>query len=303
MKFSLYYLMLFVIVLSACKKDDQKKKEVDAQLHQVTFHVPGFSQQLTVFDVNKSSKKTYSAATDTLKAHAGVIYCIIYDATGKIINSIKQDSTNSNFGTIVSNLPAGNYTAGIAAGHANLRLVGNFLLQTVSQDSRNVSFQIDAFYKKIPITVTNADVTYPVTLSRIVGQLQINIADALPANATNLTFRIKDYYGYRFDTFNGVPTVALLRTLQSDPYYTYSQQINSSEWGTTNHKLNLFILNTTTPFTVSLSCAGSEVVIPNVTCQQNQLTILTGNLFGGNSGTGSNVAVDTTWHATTTVHF
>ncbi|WP_419699159.1 hypothetical protein [Mucilaginibacter sp. NFX135] len=52
-----------------------------------------------------------------------VLYCSIYDADGKSINTIKQLSTDAGFGTITTNLPAGNYTLVFAGGKTGLVFV------------------------------------------------------------------------------------------------------------------------------------------------------------------------------------
>lgn len=315
MKRILSVIFVIGVLFSSCKKDKSHTNN-NNELHAVTFNVTGFSQQLADFGVtNKkvtstalnSGKLATNAADTSLTNHIGVIYYLVYDSQGKFLHSIKQLSSDTNFGTIKDNLHIGSYTAVLAAG-GNYLLAGGATLSTGSLYYFNAGtyyYDQDTFFKKIAINVTNTDVVAPVTLSRVVGKVLINIEDAIPADALSLTLTTSDAFlqDYNFGSLS--PSTAM-----KSPYNVLIN-FKNSDIGTKNYQLSFLTLNTTTPFSIVLQAYGpsgsiSKKTISNITCYPNKITLLTGNLFGGNGNTatgGLTLGVDSTWAGSTTIPF
>jgi len=78
-------------------------------------------------------------------------------------------------------------------------------------------------------------------------------------------------------------------------------EIPSSAIGTTNYTASVYMLNTDTPFTVTIICYDAnnvnigQAIVPGVTLQKNTQTILTGKLFG--TGTGLDLNINPVWGA------
>jgi len=321
-------LILFCIVLTSCKKDNKSGGTTNNKtLYKVTFGISGFSKQNIGFQTNSiKSKKTDALTTDSYPDTVMVpeIYYRVYDSAGNFIHEIDQKSTDTGFGTINDQLGPGTYTAVFIGaenqpesveGDKSLSIVspGNklstdymyyFVQLGASGDYSNLFSE--TFFKKISFTVTTGAVGQNISMNRIVGQLIVNIQDAIPANATSIVLKI-NATSNTFDLGTALPEKP---TTVISPTYTTLTSTNANLYtpivaGATNYKMYNYILNTIAPFTVTITCNGdqgiiAQKVISNVSCTANHQTILTGNLFGG-AGTGSTVkvGVDTTWGATT----
>jgi hypothetical protein len=124
------------------------------------------------------------------------------------------------------------------------------------------------------------------TLSRVVGNLQVNILDMPQPGTADTTVSIKitpEAQAFLFD-FNAA---------HIGPADTVSGKINRISLNT----FSAYVLNTVTPFTVSihyvdpLTGMPQTTVINNVSCYQNRRTILSGYLYGGNQPGNSGIKV------------
>jgi hypothetical protein len=307
------------MILLSCKKDHSKAIVPTLSLHKITFNV-GFSQTTANFASN--SLRTNSLSTNSvdtaLTNHVNTIYYAVYDSLGNNVHTIKQLSTDNNFGSYTDNLHSGKYTIVIGAGGTGLFLGEDVQNTSITSSKLNTdilwygldnssdAFIKDAFYKKIAITVTNSDASQSVTLDRITSKLTINIEDALPANAGYIEATFITAPAFKFYVGSAIPFDNAINISVLDT-------IASSAIGTTNNKLSAILLFPTSPISVDLACRSSgnlqplaepiiaEKVIPNVTCPPNTQAILTGKLFGGTGTTstgGFKITIDTSWNST-----
>jgi hypothetical protein len=186
-----------------------------------------------------------------------------------------------------------NYKVVVVAGKTNLVDVYKGLEPTADFDEFQyihngvVKFFDDAFYKSVEFTTP--DSAYNLTLDRAVAQLQVKINDAIPANAKNIILTFNDYQSIYAK--NGLPRFdkAQQRTVSV-----------SATPGAINTVLSAILLNTISPFNVEIKCTDAAdnvlavTTVAGVSCKANEITILTGNLFGP-TGTSFNVTYDPAW--------
>lgn len=316
-------LITVCIIFISCKKDHSKDGNPDTAAHKIAYKV-GFSQQTANFQIN-NSKPLVTSATNTqalvpasLSDDVDVIYYAVYDSQGNNVHIIKQTSSQAGFGTYTDNLHSGTYTLVVAAGKNGLLLGPDSLATTGSKLSKDVisyggyitrigdiiynSFNKDAFYKKITLTVSNTDASQTINLDRITSKLTVNINDAIPVGANYLSVNLSNYPAVKFYIGSGT----------TPPYDSFSlpsraiaDTLKSTDIGTTNFRINAILLYTA-PMTVNLSCSDlhniiDQKIIQNVICERNVQTILSGNLFGGagtHSTWGFTATIDTSWNST-----
>ncbi|MEO6631643.1 MAG: FimB/Mfa2 family fimbrial subunit [Mucilaginibacter sp.] len=297
MKRSLLYSIVVVLFLFSCKKEHSKPKtNPDGKAYPINLNLSGFGETVTNAvngTVRTNGLQTHSGTiTDYLK----ILYYYVCDTNGKIVHFITQDSTSANFGQISDNLPSGTYTVIILAGQTGLSthtidIVGNEQL-----DDNYISYNgqwKDTFFNKFQLVVSGAPINQNITASRLVGQLEVNITDAIPATAEKMEITITpEDYDFKFGP-----------ALPSNPKpVVITTTIPAAAKGTTNYKVNNIVLNTTSSFTVKIVCYGPSLstlgtaLVTNVQCEKNRRTILSGKLFG--SQNDFNVTLNTTWDPT-----
>jgi len=326
MKKFLFGLMLVCIVMASCKKEHSKDPGTNKTTHKVVLNV-GFSRSTVIFESNslKINSLKENAADTALTNYVEVLYYVVYDSNGNIVHTIKQLSTDSNFGSYTDNLAAGTYSLIVAAGGQSLILSSDSYGDAYSLSTDVLSygfndpvggglqpwhgFSGDTFYKKITLTVTNADVSQGISLDRITSKLVVNIEDALPANAKTIYVECSPSYYFHIGSGTASPTSVDGAGLRIQAIGT----VSAAQIGTTNYKVALFFL-TSAPFSARVYCSSlppptdgnvkniiADRTVPAVTGQPNKVTLLSGSLFGGattHSTGGFTVSFDTTWNAT-----
>jgi hypothetical protein len=321
-------LLLLCTVFTSCKKEHTPVTEpTDPTLRKLLFNV-GFSETNNL-EINRL--KTNS--TDTLLTnHATILYYAFYNSAGTFLNLVKQTSTDADFGSYTANLKAGAYTVIVAGGITGFTYSGraadveqggtSYILAPPSSLSTDVllyentsgeaiNFTSDAFYKKLNVTVTNSNQNQTVTLNRITSKVVVNINDAIPANTKSIKATF-NFPAYEFEVGSGNRIAAGGSALN----FAVFSNITPAQIGTTNFKLSTLILPNSSTFTIDLTAltipwsSGIYNIDPatiiatktvnNVTAQPNQITTLSGNLFGGPSATGQNFIpmIDTSWTTT-----
>ena len=319
MKRILYLSIISGLLLFSCKKEHNKSGN-DNTLHNVSFTVNGFTQtsgpfsvtgnKHTITDAVKASAISANAYTpDSTNGKTYIVYSV-YDATGKYIHSITQSSDQANFGTLTDNLIAGNYTVNIAAYPGLLDAQGSYapyyltgyataLSSAVLAYSDGRPQFIDTFSKTFGITVSaTSTINQNVTLARINGELELAITDSSPSNVTEIAVTVSnEYLEYNVATSNP-------DTLNHNGpmmFYAYTH----ASFPSTNFTFSGIVLNTIHPFTATITCydVSNNVIalktVNNVYCQVNKTTILSGNLFGsqtGNSTDGFTVSINPAWN-------
>ncbi|MBS1526353.1 MAG: FimB/Mfa2 family fimbrial subunit [Bacteroidetes bacterium] len=339
MKKILFEIILACFLLTACKKQHNKDDNpIVTSLQKVTFNV-GFSSRLTNFATNGLSINSTKPDT-SLTNYIDVLYYCVFDSLGKGLHEFVQQKTDSTFGRYTDNLHPGKYTIVIVGGQAGIIVspvsvgtdINSVWITHYSQPSPKLYFNVDAFYKKVPITVSATSSAQNVNLDRIVSKMVVNINDPIPAGAKYLALVISN----AANKFNvGTGTVGL----DSDgppPAQMQEYTLTTANAGTQNFQLStLFLYNGASSVEVFCSTskptnfkggnpfsnllyrdnpassnydAYSGVVygdktIPNVTGAANKITLLSGDLFGGTGDGGVKVSADTNWNAPITKGF
>ncbi|MGZ3944584.1 MAG: hypothetical protein ACXVJB_06555 [Mucilaginibacter sp.] len=332
MKIYILTLSVIMIALSACKKDAANKPVTNGKTR-VTFNV-GYSQSTGSFNgaanLTKSKFSVRTLAVDTtLAKYASVIYIGVYTTDGSQVFLTKQLSTDTVFGSVHYDLPAGNYIVTFAAGQAGMIETGTTLANTyinygVSANGAN-PWQ-NTFFEKMNLTVGSSSINQNVTLNRIGAQLVVNIEDAVPSNVKSIMVSMTDNptqtAGNAFAV--GSETAGIPGNPPSDPglMFAYTPINTSITAGTKNLKFAIAFLKVAAPYTVTIAAYNQTIggvpngplsqssnttvayyIIPNVTAQAGARTILSGKLFGGNGTTntgGFRMTVDPQWSPTTT---
>jgi len=331
------------LFLSACKKDHSKENTpaTTTAKQKVTLNV-GFSQSVTTFSsrpVSTNSLATNSTTDTALTNHIGILYYMVYDSTGKSVQTVTQLYTDSVFGHFSLNLPAGKYTIGIAGGQYSqsvvnydriiplelfvqqlptLALTNTYLYYFTYPNSdlgtNTATFPGDTFFKLITLTVGNTATSQNVALDRITSILKVNIDDVIPTAVTSITIKLTgSTVAWNYYISDGHTTAAepngQLDGFNPNPSYTFT--VPASAIGTKNFQVqaNLLYLG---PFTAEITAySGSSVTadktLTGIPGAQGKVTLLSGNLFGGNGlnngNTSTQFTADTTWKSTTTIGF
>jgi hypothetical protein len=120
----------------------------------------------------------------------------------------------------------------------------------------------------------------------------------VPANVDSIKVTLSPAYGSFF--------VSTLLPPFGNGSQTISHKFKPAEKGSANYKISTFFYNVTIPFTVTVerfpkSFYLSPIVINNVTCQSNKITLLTGKLFTGSVVEGGfHISFDPAWNSQTT---
>jgi len=324
--------ILVAMILSACKKDATIK--VSQKTKAVTFNV-GFEQATGVFQVAQKSGKlainsvSTNAVDSVLKANADVLYAVVYQSDGTRFANVTQLSTDTAFGKIKFNLPAGTYTVAFAAGKSGLSFSGSssskvsteVLVYATPIPGRpgfyDNHFQ-DTFFDKITLTVGSNGFSQSVSLHRIVSQIIVNIEDAIPQNVKFIGLTASD--NFYNNSVSSIPDfrVGTETTEGNDGLFVvFAPSVTP---GVKNTKFSFLVLNAR-PFNIRLLAvntlqpgnasnnnlntylgdAVADVTIPGVAVQTNHQTIVTGKIFGGLGTTNSGnftITVDPTWDPT-----
>jgi hypothetical protein len=300
MRRAILFLLVAVAFCSSCKKDQKKDFVLPAKTYKVNFNVADFTQTLVGNSAN--NLHTDGLKTNTTPPLSSVIDEIdyyVFNSAGVLKHYLKQQSTVTNFGTITDALPAGTYTVVFAAGKTGLYVFQNGLtnswLEGYGTHDPLLPWQ-DTFFKKISLTVGDADINQSVALDRIVSQLTVNIEDVIPANAYSIKITARTYTQFFFDT--GSIIKAGTNNTPNDNFAA-TIVIPASAKGTTNYKASISTLNTDAPSTVVIGCYDSagnalaSVSVNNVIVHTNTQTILSGQLFGTNNLFG--ITVNSKW--------
>jgi hypothetical protein len=314
MKKTLFYPLIILLAFLGCKKDNKKPVTgTDGKAYNVKFNFSGLAETLS-----QTTKRVNSVKTNTAPSSPDYLtrlYYLVYNSSGKLVSQISLASDSSKFAPISDKLATGTYNVFFAASHGDMVFATdlgrdkNYFFYGDKYNSPSYQWD-DTFFKAITINVTNADITQNINLARIVGELEVNIEDNIPANASKLKLTItSEYSTYTFLPMSADTTYALTNTANgraAASSVTYN--ISDTSKGKPNFKAYDIIINTIKPFNVVIACldaAGNVIATTtasNITCQKNRRTILSGKLFG--SSTGFDPEINKAWDpAVNTVHF
>jgi hypothetical protein len=327
---------LCMVLLSACKKDNEQSKTTEPPVvkYPVSFNLSGFSQIVTtIATADKNHQILALTPTDSLKQATTNLTYVVFDSDGNQVNRLSQltsvpantyklissgaklISTNGVYGQIVDSLAVGAYTVVLIGANKQISLntpddakstVGaNQYFPTMPLSTSAIYFPSndkpgDLFYYKGTINVTAGNNSAKkATLNRIVGQLTLNIEDPIPPSAAYVELTVVDNTGYKISSNspNGAPIS-----------HIYGTPFTASDKGKSNFSYTLYVLNTATPFAVQIRIydAQDNILVSkninSISVKANQKTTLTGKIFGASSSLSTGISSE--WGLTgTTIKF
>ena len=165
------------------------------------------------------------------------------------------------------------------------------------------------YFGKTTITVGSGDSAQGLTINRVVGQVEVNIEDALPANVSSISIAaIGNHAAFFFNSeTSGEPGF-----INDEVTYNFiTRQVTAADIGTTNFKVAGYIMNITTPITIVVKAFDSQQNlitfkrIDNVQFNKNKRTILSGHLFTPNNASPQqfNIYLNQAWNADVNIDF
>jgi hypothetical protein len=285
--------LLLACVLFACKKDTNSVESPASDAKKpVTFSVQNFL--VTQQDMSANGR------VETLPQIANIYY-YAYRSDGKNASTKQQSYGTPNFGVITDSLAPGTYTIVLAASSKSLNYfyTMNVDLPYAYLTEGTTANMGDFFWKKFQITISDNGnpPTMDVSLNRIVGLLQANLKDALPASDPN---------GAAINVTVKYPVSAIEFATEA-PFHIHSEEniarINQTTW-------EYYILGTSQALTVTINWkdkttgAAMSKTIPNLVVSANKKTIINGYLYGVPDNLGGSdyiVRYNSDWSTDSTV--
>jgi len=299
MKRTLLLSAVAAMLLFSCKKEHSASPPSTGKKYRVTFNVTNFGVKQSNFALRRNVRNLASDTLTALNSYFDVLHYVVYDEFRNTVRHIVQDSTQADMGTIVDSLPAGNYTISMVAGKKCLMVRDTF---TTHNDYGywGQSWE-DTFFDSFPLTVGTGSINQDVTLHRTVGKLELQITDAMPANADSLIFTVFED-AFSQDLLSGV-------YMGGPVTHRYAVSIPPSAIGKSNFTMDRLVVNCSFTFPVTITCkaADNSVIasasVQNIVTPPNVKTILSGDLFSGLAGHNSSqtftTKIDTAWGSNT----
>lgn len=309
------FLPLLVFTLFACKKDAVNNTDLVDGVSSASDKKPF---NISIADFIQEEENLKSAKRKQTNSDAYVrddstkisdVYYIAYN-NGSKVSILHQDTTNDSesFGIISDSLAPGSYTIVLIASEKPLYTETLTSSSNITSHSFGPSFLGgigvdplgDLFFKKMQIDIDSTDnpTNLEITLNRIVGKLEVNILDALPAADPN---------GY----------IAVQVTPLSIAFKVVDESVSIPEsvwqwFGTRRNQYTFedYLFGSDNEFNVIINYkdknTGQDLVktIEHVTCHTNKKTILTGYLYGTPSAPGGpdyQVNLNQLWDSDSTV--
>ena len=286
MKKAIPYLLVIGLFIISCKKEHSSTpapNPTDTTLYDVTFNVSGFSQ--TIKTASKTKQVNGQAINSNIQNNVTVLYYFVRKLSGNGTGlTLRQDTTSENFGTLSERFAAGKY--GIYVIGAQDGFSGSGANSGSSSGSTYNGRWKDTFLKGDTITVSDTPVLEDLTLERVVGQLEVNITDLVPANADNIVVTVKSDFNRWF--WSAGLTDQSYGLVPFDVNDT--TKIPAAAKGKIGLKIKpIILINTFNAFNVNITCYDAakkilgSAIVTNLTCEKNTRTLLTGNLFNTNN--------------------
>ena len=300
MKKSLLITAIAVSLFSACKREHTAATDPSGKKYKVNFNVTNFASKQNAFALKRKAGPS-EAVVQAPSYIVDVLHYLVYDGQDNFLKEVVQDSTMSNFGIITDSLQAGTYHITLVAGKKGLVTRPGLLAPNDYSYGGN-SWQ-DTFFGSFTINIGTGNITADVTLSRVVGKLEVILTDNIPLNADSLIIATnQEAYGQ--DLFQGFFTFGAFINVR------FAVAIPDSAKGKPNFTIDRLIGNCTSQFPLEIICKAADntniasTTVQNVTVLADQKTIVSGDLFaslaGHNSQQQFTTKIDTAWGTATT---
>lgn len=263
-------------------KPESPVNQAEAKLYPVNLRVG----DLEVSTGRMSSKEM------PVKEYLRYIFYGAYDSTGKLASKIVQDYVYGGFpddlGVLKDSLPAGNYTVEIAG--SNYPCYGGDGDSSINSLSLSPGYY-EIFHKKFSISVGERDTaTTTVKLSRITGELDLQLTDTLPAIVKYINVTVENM-PYKF-----YPATNLFDFYEAQNFTSNYHQDN-------NLVSQSYFFGSNLPHRISITAedGGSPVtrvlyrkIIDNIYVYPNKKTVLRGSLSSSSTTPDPNSAISVT---------
>jgi hypothetical protein len=268
------------LALFSCKKDLNPRKSTDKQTNKklIKVGVSGFENK--VLDLRTSQARV--SASDSLKEYISYLYYLVFNASGEEVSRRVQSKTQEQaFGLITDSLVPGSYTVFIMGTPKSLQLNEDHkgindwpkrplaaTLVRYRQGTAGTPYCPETFIRKLKFNLNKDSVISDITLVRNVGKLEVNISDITTSHKVVVAVNNQPVY-YKIDNGDTGPGADGMEVGKT----------------TSSKRFETFVLNTTTPFNVTMKCYDAannllkERVISNVRCYPNKKTVMTGKIF------------------------
>jgi hypothetical protein len=260
--------LIMLLFLFSCKREQSASTAPKGKKYPVTFRVANLSSHQTNFAIRNGAHNLSDTVDVNAFSGVSVLYYAPYDNQFGFpadAHITRQDITMPNFGTVTDSLPAGNYTIIMIAGQTGLQ-AGYFRPGSDGFGYGSPHWH-DTFWQSVVINVGAGGVSQDITLKRVVGKLEVNLTDAIPANADSLLINVNPETLSKWN-FDGTPMGP------PSSVVTYSEKIPASAIGKPNFTMEGLIGN----------------------------TILSGALFSGSPVQSFNAKIDTNWTTNPTTY-
>jgi hypothetical protein len=296
----LFYSLFAMLVFSSCSKEHETASPVtpDGKLYPIKFNLSGFTQTTKGGLSTKQSNGLKGVFADTSgTGKLDILYYLVYDAAGKFVHQLTQNSDSASFAGFSDNLAAGNYNLYFIAGKTGLKVDTVNAQAYYIAPGDSLGNWHDTFMAKVALTVNGAG-SQNVVLNRTVAALRVNITDAIPANAAKIVTTIQyDFVYYKYlNRFNQLFNTPYVKTLTT--------KITPALIGTTDlQQYTILAGNNGVLTSVFINCYDASnniigsAVIGSAGIQPNHETILTGKLFGATDSQNSfKISVNNAWN-------
>lgn len=284
-----FYLFLTLFVFSSCKESSEEdvvvqKVPVVMRLEHVRSSLPELKSASTL------------SSTDSLLNKFGVVYYIMFDATGKYMHQKKQVKGDESFGEIKDELKVGQYTVVLLCSTSEMIVSSTFTTLT-SAKVKATATSGDIYYKKLSINVTEQGLTQSVLLDRIIGCVQIRIKDRIADNVAKIELQTED----ETPMFNVGTDVVDTNTKEKRSTSVAVDATNRSSF-----TLGLLVLNDQLPLTATVNLYDSSnkllktKKIPGIVNLRNQKVSVEGKLSDFMSA-GFTIGFNDTWSSDSTI--
>jgi hypothetical protein len=285
-------------MLFSCKKENVP---ADEQVKRpVTIRVSDF---VTRHENLRSANGRANA--DSSLADITDLYYICYTYAGYKVHEMHQDSSDANFGTFTDSLIPGDYGIILVASQKPLvwhTATGNMEHHFMDPGMASATTWLpykDVFFKSENITVpaNGNPVVMDLTLNRLIGKVQVNILDALPADHPNSALSVT--------VINPAASVQISSGYAWDK--SWNTTMNMTRVNQNRFENFMFGYNDEDELRIDYkdkyTGAPRQKVISNIAIWPNRKTIITGNLYGAPNA-GFQIKVNQSWSSdSTVVHF
>jgi hypothetical protein len=301
---NIYLLIFFMIataIVSCSKKADLVENIQSDKLYDVKFSVSTFNTEIVGLGVLSSlsiDNSSGTTVTNALGDQIASLEYVIYNSSGVMVKNATQANSLATFGSISEQLPAGDYKMYIVGSTTPFNIIPkeNISQLFITPSIYNIG---DWFVKTIDLKVTEQMQLQNLILDRVVGKIEVQITDAIPANTAKITLSSTSASWIHFSSpYERSTEVRTVETI-----------LSSADIGKTDYKVSSFVIPLTTGSITSdvsiraYNASGSLIadkIVKDVKVEKNKKTIMTGKLFTSTSSTaGLSVTVNADWNIQT----